>query len=333
MDRDRIEQELVAHLEAELARGITFWADEDWNRVAREYLAGAAAPAATMRPAPAQPRPAAASPALSTAPPTAPPTAPRAAPRAAPLPANATAPSPAKAPAKPPAKAQPQFGPPPPAEGRDADWEAQLEALRNEAKACVKCVLHKERTKVVVDSGSARIPVVFVGEGPGADEDAQGEAFVGRAGQLLTKIIAAIALDRADVYICNVVKCRPPGNRTPLPDEAEACGPYLKRQLEILKPRVICTLGLVAAQFLLGTKASIGSLRGRVFRYNGVPVLPTYHPAFLLRNPAMKRVVWEDVQLLRKILDEGPPAPAIEIAAAPVKREPPVSTQSGDLFA
>jgi uracil-DNA glycosylase len=323
MDRDRIEQELVAHLEAELARGITFWTDEDWNRVAREYLAGAPAaapaaardarpaPAATMRPAPATARPTAA------------------APPPPPFPAQA----PAQAPAKPPVKPQPQFGPPPPAEGRDADWAAQLAALRHEAKACVKCALHKGRTNVVVDSGSARVPVVFVGEGPGADEDAQGEAFVGRAGQLLTKIIAAIALDRADVYICNVVKCRPPGNRTPLPEEADACGPYLKRQLEILKPRVICTLGLVAAQFLLNTKASIGSMRGRVFRYNGVPVLPTYHPAFLLRNPAMKRVVWEDVQLLRKILDEGPPAPAIETAAAPAKREPPASTQSGDLFA
>jgi uracil-DNA glycosylase family 4 len=327
MDRDRIEQELVAHLEAELARGITFWTDEDWNRVAREYLAGAPAAAAArdLSPAPA----ATMRPAQPIAPPAARPTVPP----PVPLSAKAPAPSPATAPAKLPAKAQPQYGQPPPAEGRDADWEAQLEALRCEAKACVKCVLHKERTKVVVDSGSARVPVVFVGEGPGADEDAQGEAFVGRAGQLLTKIIAAIALDRADVYICNVVKCRPPGNRTPLPEEADACGPYLKRQLEILKPRVICTLGLVAAQFLLGTKASIGSLRGRVFRYNGVPVLPTYHPAFLLRNPAMKRVVWEDVQLLRKILDEGPPAPAIEIAAAPVKREPPVSTQSGDLFA
>ena len=154
MDRDRIEQELVAHLEAELARGITFWTDEDWNRVAREYLAGAPAkaPAVTAArdasPATATTmRPAAASPAQ---------------PGAAPV-ARPAVPPPAKAPAKP----QPQFGPPPPADGRDADWEAQLEALRREAKACVKCALHKERTKVVVDSGSARVPLVFVGEAPG----------------------------------------------------------------------------------------------------------------------------------------------------------------------
>jgi DNA polymerase len=322
MDRDRIQQELVAHLEAELARGITFWTDEDWNRVAREFLAGAPVtkPAAARAVAPATRT--ATMPATTT--PAQPPVNPPARPPAPPLAAPA---------AKTPAKPQPQYGPPPPAEGRDADWETQLETLRREAQACVKCALHKERTKVVVDSGSARIPVVFIGEGPGADEDAQGEAFVGRAGQLLTKIIAAIAIDRADVYICNVVKCRPPGNRAPLPEEAAACGPYLRRQIEILKPRVICTLGLVAAQFLLGTKATIGSLRGRVFRYSGVPVLPTYHPAFLLRNPAMKRVVWEDVQLLRKILDEGPPAPALEIAAAPERREPPVSAQTGDLFA
>jgi uracil-DNA glycosylase family 4 len=202
-----------------------------------------------------------------------------------------------------------------------------------EAQACTKCALHKTRTHVVFASGSGRIPLVFIGEGPGADEDAQGEAFVGRAGQLLTKIVAAIGLDRRNVYICNIVKCRPPGNRVPESDEAQACWPYLQRQIEILKPRVICTLGLVAAQVLLGTKAPIGKLRGRVFRYNDVPVLPTYHPAFLLRNPAMKRVVWEDVLVLRRILNEGVQVPKIDVAETSDQRPRPATTQSGDLFA
>ncbi len=217
----------------------------------------------------------------------------------------------------------PTFGPPPAAEGREADWERRLQEVRQDALACRECGLHKTRQHVVFDSGSGTVPLLFVGEAPGADEDAQGEAFVGRAGQLLTKIIAAIGLDRREVYISNILKCRPPGNRNPTPEETAACTPFLLRQLEILKPRVICTLGLVATQYLLDMKAPIGKLRGRVFRYQGIPLLPTYHPAALLRNPNLKRTVWEDVQLLRKILDEGIELPEATEPSKPV---------SGNLF-
>jgi uracil-DNA glycosylase family 4 len=234
---------------------------------------------------------------------------------------------PPRAAAPPVRAARPTFAPPPPATDRAPDWEASLAALGREAGACTRCRLAETRRTVVFNSGSGRIPLVFVGEAPGADEDARGEAFVGRAGQLLTKIIAAIGLDRADVYICNVLKCRPPENRNPLPDEIQSCAPFLAGQLDLLKPRVICALGLFAAQLLLESKAPIGQLRGRVFRYHGVPLVPTYHPAALLRNPALKRTVWEDVLLLRKILDEGVP-PASAPAGAPAS-----GPRSGDLFA
>jgi len=173
------------------------------------------------------------------------------------------------------------------------------------------------------------VPLLFIGEAPGADEDAQGEAFVGRAGQLLTKIIAAIGLDRRDVYICNVLKCRPPGNRNPNPEEAAACRPFLERQVEILKPRAICALGLIATQLLLESRAPMGSLRGRIFRYRGIPLLPTYHPAALLRNPNLKRSVWEDMLQLRRILDEGL-TPKTKLEAAP--ESAPRPPQSGELF-
>ncbi|MBK8233142.1 MAG: uracil-DNA glycosylase [Candidatus Eisenbacteria bacterium] len=199
---------------------------------------------------------------------------------------------------------RPVWGAPPAATGRDADWAEQLEALRQEALVCRKCALCETRSQVVFAGGDARVPLVFVGEAPGADEDRQGFPFVGRAGQLLTKIIEAIGLDREQVYICNILKCRPPENRNPAPDEILACGPYLTRQLEILKPKVICTLGLFASQYLLETSEPIGKLRGRWFAYRGIPVMPTYHPAALLRNPNLKATVWEDVQLLRKKLDE-----------------------------
>jgi DNA polymerase len=246
----------------------------------------------------------------------------------------AVAPPAAPVVAPPPAPpARPAFGPPPEAVDRASDWEARLAALGREAGACTRCGLHATRRRVVFNSGTGRVPLVFVGEAPGADEDAQGEAFVGRAGQLLTRIIAAIGLDRGDVYICNVLKCRPPENRNPLPEEIQSCSPYLEQQLELLKPRVICALGLFAAQLLLDTKAPIGKLRGRVFRRRGVPVLPTYHPAALLRNPGLKRTVWEDVRLLRRILDEGlPPAAAPE--EVPERARPAArAADTGDLFA
>jgi len=198
---------------------------------------------------------------------------------------------------------RPQWPPPPPAEGRVADWEAQLTALGDEALGCRACGLCETRRNVVFGTGKASVSLIFVGEAPGADEDAQGIPFVGRAGQLLTKIIEAIGLSREQVYICNVLKCRPPGNRNPAPDEIAKCSPYLAKQLELLRPKVICTLGLFATQTLLRTTAPIGKLRGRLMEYDGLKILPTYHPAALLRNPNLKAVVWEDVQLLRRILD------------------------------
>jgi uracil-DNA glycosylase len=184
------------------------------------------------------------------------------------------------------------------------DWAAQLHAMAADAARCGGCGLRETRRHVVFGTGSARVPLVFVGEAPGADEDAQGIPFVGRAGQLLSRIIEAIGLTRDDVYICNVLKCRPPENRNPAPDEIEKCSPFLYRQLEILKPKVICTLGLFATQTLLETTAPIGKLRGRLITHRGLRILPTYHPAALLRNPNLKATVWEDVQLLRRILDE-----------------------------
>jgi DNA polymerase len=200
--------------------------------------------------------------------------------------------------------ARPEWGPPPAAAGRAPDWETQLRAVEAEAAACMACGLCRTRRHVVFGTGDARVPLVFVGEAPGADEDAQGIPFVGRAGQLLTRIIEAMGLSREDVYICNVLKCRPPENRNPAPDEIAKCSPFLERQLDLLRPKVICTLGLFASQTLLQSTAPIGKLRGRVFEHRGIKVLPTYHPAALLRNPNLKAVVWEDVQLLRKILDE-----------------------------
>ena len=155
----------------------------------------------------------------------------------------------------------------------------------------------------VFGTGGARTPLVFVGEAPGADEDAQGIPFVGRAGQLLTKIIEAIGLTREQVYICNVLKCRPPQNRNPLPEEIASCRHFLESQLELLQPKVICTLGLFAAQLLLDSTMPIGKLRGRLNTEGRWPILPTFHPAYLLRNPSAKATVWEDVQLVRRVLD------------------------------
>ncbi|HEY3217258.1 MAG TPA: uracil-DNA glycosylase [Candidatus Eisenbacteria bacterium] len=184
-----------------------------------------------------------------------------------------------------------------------------LEEIAAEARACRKCGLCESRTQAVPGVGSGQSGIVFVGEAPGADEDAQGEPFVGRAGQLLTRIIQAmddarllpgIPLTRDTVYICNVLKCRPPENRNPLPHEIETCSPYLLRQLEALRPRVICCLGKFAAELLVGVKGTIGGLRGKVYRYRGAKLIVTYHPAACLRNPAYKKPVWEDMQLLAR---------------------------------
>lgn len=175
-----------------------------------------------------------------------------------------------------------------------------LADVRRELGDCRRCKLHKTRTNIVFGAGNERAKLVFVGEGPGLDEDIQGAPFVGAAGQLLTRIIQAINLRREDVYICNIIKCRPPKNRTPEQDEREACKPFALKQLDAIRPRLICALGSVAAQTLLETAAPIGILRGRFHSFRGVKLMPTYHPAYLLRNPAKKREVWEDMQMIQK---------------------------------
>jgi len=180
-----------------------------------------------------------------------------------------------------------------------------LEQLSSLIAACTRCVLYKTATHPVPGEGSAHAGLLCVGEAPGAQEDATGRPFYGQAGQLLTKILQAVNLSREEVFILNVLKHRPPGNRNPLPEEVGACRPYLIRQIELVSPKVILALGTFAAQSLLETKLSIGKLRGSVHRYHGIPVIVTYHPAALLRNPAWKRPTWEDVQLARRILDDA----------------------------
>jgi DNA polymerase len=182
-----------------------------------------------------------------------------------------------------------------------------LAALRVEVGPdCTRCKLHAlGRRQVVFGVGNPDADLMFVGEAPGADEDIQGEPFVGRAGQLLTKIIEAIGMSRADVYIANVIKCRPPQNRNPEPDEVERCEPFLFRQIDSIKPKVIVALGKFAAQSLLKTADPITRIRGREYTYRSAILIPTYHPAFLLRNPSAKREVWEDMKKVRAILTSG----------------------------
>jgi len=177
-----------------------------------------------------------------------------------------------------------------------------LAALKQAVAECRKCVLCGTRTQTVFSDGSPTAKLVFVGEAPGRDEDLKGLPFVGRAGQLLDKMIAAIGMRREEVYICNVLKCRPPDNRTPLPEEVEQCLPYLEQQLALVRPALICALGLSSLQALLKTKASMASMRGRTFEYKGIPLIPTYHPAALLRNPSLKREAWVDMQRVRETL-------------------------------
>jgi DNA polymerase len=208
---------------------------------------------------------------------------------------------------------------PPPAEGTatakkkpadaapPADREAALDEVRRRVARCKRCAeLVANRTQTVFGVGNPHARLVFLGEAPGADEDQQGEPFVGRAGQLLNDMITkGMKLQRADVYILNVLKCRPPSNRTPLPDEAANCREFLDAQLAILAPEFICCLGAVASQNLLATEESIGRLRGRVHDYRGAKVVCTYHPAYLLRNPAAKRDTWEDLKLLMREMGIG----------------------------
>jgi DNA polymerase len=175
-----------------------------------------------------------------------------------------------------------------------------LEDIRAHIGDCQRCKLCRSRTNIVFGTGDPQARLMFIGEGPGLEEDRAGEPFVGAAGQLLNRIIEAIALRRQDVYIANVVKCRPPGNRLPEPDEIAACSPFLRRQIAAIRPLFICTLGSCAAQTLLNTSQAVSRLRGRFFDFEGIRLLPTFHPAYLLRNPEKKREVWEDMKLLMK---------------------------------
>jgi len=180
---------------------------------------------------------------------------------------------------------------------------ATLESLKSQVLPCTKCAdLAHNRTQVVFGVGNSKAELVFVGEAPGFDEDKQGEPFVGKAGHLLTKIIEAMGLRREEVYICNVLKCRPPQNRNPLPEEVANCEPYLKQQLAYLQPKVLVALGKFAAQTLLHTETPISRLRGKFQEYEGVPLMPTFHPAYLLRNGQDKKLVWEDMKQVMKLL-------------------------------
>ncbi len=178
-----------------------------------------------------------------------------------------------------------------------------LDELRAVALGCPRCRLAQTRQHVVFGEGNPQAEVVVVGEAPGAEEDRSGRPFVGRAGKLLDLLLASIGFEREAVYICNVLKCRPPGNRNPQPEEVGACSPYLRRQLELIGPRAVLACGTFAAQTLLGSATPIGKLRGGNHQYQGIPLVATYHPAALLRNPAWVRLTWEDLQRLRGILD------------------------------
>jgi uracil-DNA glycosylase len=188
------------------------------------------------------------------------------------------------------------------------DKSAALQAIRADLGDCVRCPLHKGRKNLVFGVGNVNAEIMFVGEGPGADEDEQGEPFVGRAGQLLNNMISAMGIRRQDVYIANVVKCRPPGNRTPERDECDTCSPFLLRQIEVIRPKVIVALGAVAAKNLLAVNDSMSNLRGRWYDFKGSRLLVTYHPAYLLRDPRQKKEAWKDLQMVMKYLGMKTPA-------------------------
>lgn len=188
------------------------------------------------------------------------------------------------------------------------DRAAALKLIREDLGECTRCPLHQQgRKQIVFGTGSPWADLMFIGEAPGADEDRLGEPFVGRAGQLLNNMIAAMGLRREDVYIANVIKCRPPGNRTPQPDECAVCSPFLLRQIEVVAPQVIVALGAVAAKTLLAVNQSMGSLRGRWYEFHNVPLAVTFHPAYLLRNPPAKKDAWQDLQMVMKRLGLTPP--------------------------
>jgi uracil-DNA glycosylase len=227
--------------------------------------------------------------------------------------ASSPAPGPAPKPAVPAPSPVRSPAAPNGAEGDGADRDARaarLAELADRVAACSRCVLAETRNRVVVGVGTLDPPLMLVGEAPGHDEDMSGEPFVGRAGQLLTKILAAMHLERSAVYIANVIKCRPPENRNPLPAEITACNPFLTEQIQLVRPRVLCALGRYAAATLLGTHQSLASLRGRVHQYQGIPVIVTYHPSALLRYPQYKKPTWDDMQLVLKLMADPIPEEA-----------------------
>ena len=189
-----------------------------------------------------------------------------------------------------------------------SDRAAALQLIRDEIGDCTRCALHKGRNKIVFGDGSPAARLMFVGEGPGADEDAQGLPFVGKAGQLLNNMISAMGLRREEVYIANVVKCRPPGNRVPEPEEGATCSPFLFRQIDVIRPEVLVALGATAATWLLGARQPLAGLRGRVHSVRGTKLIVTYHPAYLLRDPRQKKEAWADLQIAMKELGLKPPA-------------------------
>jgi len=194
-----------------------------------------------------------------------------------------------------------------------SDPASALRLIREDIGDCTRCRLHKQgRKQIVFGVGNPRAELMFIGEAPGADEDEKGEPFVGRAGQLLTNMIKAMGLSREDVYIANIIKCRPPGNRTPERDECETCSPFLFRQIEVVKPKVIVALGAVAAKTLLAVNASMGELRGRWYDFRNTKLAVTYHPAFLLRDPRQKKETWKDLQMVMKELGLAVPKPVPE---------------------
>jgi len=206
------------------------------------------------------------------------------------------------------ATAVPSAPPEPSAEPPVALAGETLDDIRRDLGECVRCQLGSQRTNLVFGVGNPRARLVFIGEAPGRDEDLRGEPFVGEAGQLLTKIIQAMGFAREEVYICNVLKCRPPGNRNPHHDEIVQCAPFMLRQVRAIGPEAVVALGTFAAQTLLATKEPISRLRGRFHDYHGIPLMPTFHPSFLLRNPERKREVWEDMKQVMALLGKEVPA-------------------------
>lgn len=206
---------------------------------------------------------------------------------------------------------KPIAAPPAISETPNIDPVSALRLIREDIGDCTRCALHKGRNKLVFADGDPNARLMFVGEGPGADEDAQGLPFVGRAGQLLNNMINAMGLKREDVYIANVVKCRPPQNRTPEPDEANTCSPFLFRQIDVVRPEVIVALGATAATYLLGQRQPLAALRGRVHSFRSSKLIVTYHPAFLLRDPRQKKEAWADLQIAMRELGLKPPSRSV----------------------